>query len=59
MSVRFCQADVHDIAPGLLAAILSKIESAGSAEKVAENDHLMRCARASLFISRDVVTYDE
>jgi hypothetical protein len=40
---RFTQTDIHDISPALLDAILSKIEGAGSAEKVAENDHLMKC----------------
>ena len=41
--LRFSQADIHNIAPGLLNALLMKIESAGTAEKVAENDHLMKC----------------
>ena len=41
---RFTQADIHEIAPVLLDAVLSKIEGAGSPEKVAENDHLMKCA---------------
>jgi exportin-2 (importin alpha re-exporter) len=45
----FSQADIHDIAPGLLNALLTKMESAGTAEKVAENDHLMNC---ELFVSR-------
>jgi hypothetical protein len=40
---RFTQTDIHDLSPALLDAILSKIEGAGSAEKVAENDHLMKC----------------
>jgi hypothetical protein len=44
---RFTQADIHDIAPSLLDAILTKIEAAGSAEKMAENDHLMKCMSAS------------
>jgi hypothetical protein len=42
---RFSQADIHDLAPQLLHASLTKIESAGTAEKVAENDHLMKCER--------------
>ena len=40
---RFAQADIHEIAPDLLNALLTKIESAGTAEKVAENEHLMKC----------------
>jgi hypothetical protein len=40
---RFAQADIHDFALDLVDGLLSKIESAGSAEKVAENDHLMKC----------------
>lgn len=40
---RFTQADVHDFAADLLNAVLSKIEGAGTPEKVAENDHLMKC----------------
>jgi len=41
--IRFSQADIHDIAADLLNALLSKIEVAGPPEKVAENDHLMKC----------------
>ncbi|KAJ8595722.1 Cse1-domain-containing protein [Rhizopogon salebrosus TDB-379] len=39
----FSQADIHDLAADLLNALLSKIEAAGPPEKVAENDHLMKC----------------
>jgi hypothetical protein len=39
----FAQADIHDIAPGLLNALLTKVESARTPEKVAENDHPMKC----------------
>ncbi|KAG1763112.1 CAS/CSE protein [Suillus occidentalis] len=39
----FSQADIHDLAADLLNALLNKIESAGPPEKVAENDHLMKC----------------
>jgi hypothetical protein len=42
-SHRFTQADVHDFAADLLNAVLTKIEGAGTPEKVAENDHLMKC----------------
>ncbi|OSC99927.1 Cse1-domain-containing protein [Trametes coccinea BRFM310] len=40
----FTAADVKDIAPQTLDAILSKIEKAPTPEKVAENDYLMKCA---------------
>jgi hypothetical protein len=40
---RFSQADIHDIAPQLLDTLLNKVLSAGTPEKVAENDHLMKC----------------
>lgn len=40
----FAQADIHDYAADLVGSLLSKIESAGTAEKVAENDHLMKCS---------------
>jgi len=39
----FSQADIHEIAADLVSTILSMIESAESPEKMAENDHLMRC----------------
>jgi exportin-2 (importin alpha re-exporter) len=41
---RFTQADIHDFAQTLLDALLVRIEAAGSPEKVAENDYLMKCA---------------
>ncbi|KZP27099.1 Cse1-domain-containing protein [Athelia psychrophila] len=46
----FMQADSHDIAPALPDAILSKIESAGSAERVAENDHLTTASDTSMSV---------
>ncbi|KAH8833705.1 Cse1-domain-containing protein [Flagelloscypha sp. PMI_526] len=39
----FSQADVQSFALDLINALLGKIEGAGTAEKVAENDHLMKC----------------
>lgn len=45
---RFSQADIHDLAPELLNTLLVKIASPGTAEKVAENDHLMKCLRFPL-----------
>ncbi|KAJ7180497.1 CAS/CSE protein [Mycena filopes] len=52
----FAQADIHDLAPNLLATLLSKIESAGTAEKVAENDHLMKCAMRVILTARQTLT---
>lgn len=40
---RFTQADVREFAGELINVLLTKIESAGTPEKVAENDHLMKC----------------
>ena len=40
---RFSQADIHEFAPALIDALLKKVEQGGSAEKVAENDYLMKC----------------
>jgi hypothetical protein len=34
---------VQDFAQGMLDALLSKIEAGGTAEKIAENDYLMKC----------------
>ncbi|KAJ6474605.1 CAS/CSE protein [Mycena vitilis] len=52
----FAQADIHDLAPNLLATLLSKIESAGTAEKVAENDHLMKSAMRVILTARQTLT---
>ncbi|KAF7976444.1 hypothetical protein HWV62_6681 [Athelia sp. TMB] len=52
----FTQTDIHEIAPALLDAILSKIESAGTPEKVAENDHLMKCAMRVIVTARQTLT---
>ncbi|KAJ7918955.1 CAS/CSE protein [Mycena leptocephala] len=52
----FAQADIHDLAPSLLATLLSKIESAGTAEKVAENDHLMKTAMRVILTARQTLT---
>lgn len=46
---RFTQADVHEFATDLLNAVLAKIEGAGTPEKVAENDHLMKCMLPHVF----------
>ncbi|KDQ49269.1 hypothetical protein JAAARDRAFT_201016 [Jaapia argillacea MUCL 33604] len=52
----FTQADVRDFAPELLNVLLAKIESAGSPEKVAENDHLMKCAMRVIITARQTLT---
>lgn len=39
----FAQADIHDIAPASIDALLKKVEHGGTPEKVAENDYLMKC----------------
>ncbi|KAG5652934.1 hypothetical protein H0H81_003010 [Sphagnurus paluster] len=52
----FAQADIHELAADLVDAILSKIESAGTAEKVAENDHLMKCLMRVIVTARQTLT---
>ncbi|KAG5641488.1 hypothetical protein DXG03_005099 [Asterophora parasitica] len=52
----FAQADIHEFAPDLVDALLSKIESAGTAEKVAENDHLMKCVMRVVVTARQTLT---
>lgn len=39
----FAQVDIHDYATNLVDALLTKIEVGQTPEKLAENDHLMRC----------------
>ncbi|KAI0340315.1 Cse1-domain-containing protein [Trametopsis cervina] len=58
----FSQADVHESARPLIDALLKKVERAGTAEKVAENDYLMKCvmrvivtARSSLVDGYDAI----
>ncbi|KAF9027107.1 Cse1-domain-containing protein [Hymenopellis radicata] len=53
---QFTPVDVHEFAPDLLNALLTKIESAQSPEKVAENDHLMRCVMRVVFTGRESLT---
>ncbi|KAG6841642.1 hypothetical protein C0991_008627 [Blastosporella zonata] len=52
----FTQADIHDFAADLVDALLTKIESAGTAEKVAENDHLMKCVMRVIVTARQSMT---
>lgn len=40
---RFDQSDVRETAPSILNALLLKIESGRTPEKVAENDYLIKC----------------
>ncbi|KAG2007419.1 importin alpha re-exporter [Coprinopsis cinerea AmutBmut pab1-1] len=48
----FSQADIQESAPELINALLSKIESGGTPEKVAENDHLMKCTMRVILTAR-------
>ncbi|KAI0825963.1 importin alpha re-exporter [Irpex lacteus] len=48
----FSQADVHESARPLIDALLKKIEQAGTPEKVAENDYLMRCVMRVIITAR-------
>ncbi|KAG1767590.1 CAS/CSE protein [Suillus placidus] len=52
----FSQTDIHDLAADLLDALLNKIEAAGPPEKVAENDHLMKCAMRIIVTARQTLT---
>ncbi|KAF7309671.1 Importin N-terminal domain-containing protein [Mycena indigotica] len=52
---QFGYADVQDFAPNLVIGLLAKIQSAGTPEKVAENDHLMRCAMRVIITSRQTL----
>ncbi|KAG6872821.1 hypothetical protein C0995_006303 [Termitomyces sp. Mi166 len=52
----FAQADIHDFAPNLVDALLTRIESAGTAEKVAENDYLMKCVMRVIITARQTLT---
>lgn len=48
----FAQLDIHDSASELVDALLSRIESARTPEKVAENDHLMKCVMRVIVTAR-------
>ena len=39
----FTQADIHEVSPALINALLKKVEQGDTPEKVAENDYLMKC----------------
>ncbi|KAK7023669.1 importin-alpha export receptor [Paramarasmius palmivorus] len=49
---RFIQTDIHETANDLINALLSKTEAAGTPEKVAENDHLMKCTMRVIVTAR-------
>ncbi|KZT00874.1 uncharacterized protein LAESUDRAFT_731806 [Laetiporus sulphureus 93-53] len=52
----FTQADIHELAPHLLDALFSKVEQAGTPEKVAENDYLMKCVMRVILTARSTFT---
>ncbi|KAF7308719.1 Importin N-terminal domain-containing protein [Mycena chlorophos] len=52
----FGPADVQDFSANLLIALLGKIQSAGTPEKVAENDHLMKCSMRVIITARQTLT---
>ncbi|KAF8963542.1 importin alpha re-exporter [Flammula alnicola] len=52
----FAQADIHDSALELIDALLTRIETARTPEKVAENDHLMKCAMRIIVTARQTLT---
>ncbi|PIL29858.1 hypothetical protein GSI_08065 [Ganoderma sinense ZZ0214-1] len=51
----FTEADVREVAPGLLNALLSKVEKAPSPEKMAENDYLMKCVMRVIVTARSTL----
>ncbi|KAI0684913.1 Cse1-domain-containing protein [Cytidiella melzeri] len=52
----FSQADVHEFARPLVDALLKKVEQAGTPEKVAENDYLMKCVMRVIITARSSLT---
>ncbi|TRM64668.1 armadillo-type protein [Schizophyllum amplum] len=48
----FAQADIHDFAADMINALLKKVEAGGTPEKVAENQHLMRCIMRIILTAR-------
>ncbi|KZT18357.1 importin alpha re-exporter [Neolentinus lepideus HHB14362 ss-1] len=51
----FACADIRDFAPNLLDLLLSKIESGGSTQKVAENEYLMQCVMRVIVAARQTL----
>ncbi|KDN36257.1 hypothetical protein RSAG8_10945, partial [Rhizoctonia solani AG-8 WAC10335] len=52
----FAQADIHDFANDILSALLAKIESGGTPQKIAENDYLMKCVMRVIITARQTLT---
>ena len=52
----FAQADIHEVAPALIDALLKKVEQGATPEKVAENDYLMKCALSQILLVYVVLT---
>ncbi|KAF8635563.1 hypothetical protein AX15_000213 [Amanita polypyramis BW_CC] len=52
----FAQADIHDSAAPLVNVLLGRIESTASPDKVAENDHLMKCIMRVIVTARQTLT---
>ncbi|KAJ7594086.1 CAS/CSE protein [Mycena floridula] len=52
----FAQADIRDFAQNLVNTLLAKIAALGAAEKVAENDHLMKCVMRVIMTARQSLT---
>ncbi|KAL0569494.1 importin-alpha export receptor [Marasmius crinis-equi] len=52
----FNHTDVQEFAPHLIEALFTRIQSAGTPEKVAENDHLMKCIMRIIVTARQTLT---
>ncbi|EJD01973.1 Cse1-domain-containing protein [Fomitiporia mediterranea MF3/22] len=48
----FNQEDIREIAPQILNVLLTRIESGGTPEKIAENDYLMKCVMRIILTAR-------
>ncbi|KAL4253719.1 XPO2/CSE1 family protein [Abortiporus biennis] len=51
----FNQADIHELASGLVDVLLQKLEVAQSPEKMAENDFLMKCIMRTIITARSSI----
>ncbi|KAF8867606.1 CAS/CSE protein [Infundibulicybe gibba] len=52
----FVQADIREFAPESISTLLTKVEGAGTPEKVAENDHIMKCVMRVIMTARQTLT---
>ncbi|KAF8871694.1 CAS/CSE protein, partial [Infundibulicybe gibba] len=52
----FVQADIREFAPESINTLLTKVEGAGTPEKVAENDHIMKCVMRVIMTARQTLT---